>query len=740
MMMKRLVWTACVFAIVQTSALAQTLTGDRLRIGAGSCVLEGLYGPPNEVQMRNCTVLSTQGSDNMTLKPGGDLVLSPTGSDVLPNTGYSKNLGAITNKFLTIHAAELWIETLVAQETVATIGGRIIVGPTTTLTRDLSSATYTGSYPTQQTASFCVKHNSFRLQVVGVELGSKLLMESDGKFEAFTVLDQTTPTVTGSGDYCYTVYRNQDNTGTNDWYAGDAVVDTGKTGDGFLDLYSLHAITTAAVVGPTIAGNVRGSGTWNDWSARWAIGNLKNLYGYAADTYGAAFGNPSATNVTVDATNGFRIRSGTTNKLQADTSGNLSLTGDLSLGTAGVFRVNATAYGTGNGIWIDYNSGTPRFRIGNPAGNRLEWDGSALSVYGNGSGLTSIDGGQITANTINVSSINATGFGGNLVRNGRFEGANSTAGLSGWYLEEGASAPTWGSSAGPDGPGYLSYAPGNGNSGCVAYRATPVFAGQKYRARALVATNGGSTTVGFHVLVFESTSTSSVRNIVLTGASSPDVNRSSYTALAVNVAGTGGWQDVEYTYTAPSGVLWAALGVCDVSGSVSGSTYRDILLDGVEFQEQVGAGHIKANSITAGQIAAGTITATQIAAGTITATQIASGTITAGNIASGTITSGQIAAGTITASNIASGTITGDLITGTTLTLGGSIEAVGFDTTSGQFSVDSGGNVQMSGGFADGAFVFYSTLTADSSFFISGLAGGGTRAVCVNNGGQIVAC
>jgi hypothetical protein len=79
--------------------------------------------------------------------------------------------------------------------------------------------------------------------------------------------------------------------------------------------------------------------------------------------------------VTVDATNGFRIRNSTTNKFVADTSGNLSIVGDLSIGTAGVIRSNATAFATGTGYWLDYNAGTPRFRWARrPA---IGWPGTA---------------------------------------------------------------------------------------------------------------------------------------------------------------------------------------------------------------------------------------------------------------------------------------------------------------------------------------------------------------------------
>ena len=68
-------------------------------------------------------------------------------------------------------------------------------------------------------------------------------------------------------------------------------------------------------------------------------------------------------------------------------SGNIA--GDLVVGTGGQIRSGATTYNNGIGWWLDYNAGTPRFRVGNPLGDRIQWDGSGLNVK---SGLLTIDG------------------------------------------------------------------------------------------------------------------------------------------------------------------------------------------------------------------------------------------------------------------------------------------------------------------------------------------------------------
>lgn len=293
------------------------------------------------------------------------------GADANPSINYTSSLGALATKYLTVHAAELWVETLVAQNTVATIGGRIIVAPTNLLTADLAPAG----------GSIIVKYNN-------LASGDRIYMESNGKVEWMAV---TTGAGGSAGAYSYSVTRNLDGSGANQWYAGDAIVDTGTTGSGFLDLYSTAGVLSGT--GPTIVGNVRTGTTYNNIAPRWAIGNLNGLYGYGT-VYGAAFGDASATNVTIDATNGFRIRNSTTDKFKADTAGNLFLTGSLEMGTAGIFYSSGVSgFTTGTGWWLDYNSGTPRFRVGNPSGDILKWDGTNLSLVStnltiNSSGIT----------------------------------------------------------------------------------------------------------------------------------------------------------------------------------------------------------------------------------------------------------------------------------------------------------------------------------------------------------------
>jgi hypothetical protein len=364
----------------------------------------------------------TTTAGNLTIAPVGDVVFNPTGDDILPNTNYDLNLGSISNKYLTLHAAELWVQTLVAQDVIATIGGRVLVGPTTSLAEDLSNTsrldnpgfesagsggsdvfadwtevasdgsiddettsvkygshackltagastdtrvqqsysvlpgedftlwfwtrgdgTYDGHYYVYDvtngayvisdtatgvtgttyarvTKGFNVPAgcNEIKVNLVcpstdggvayfdGVNLydstltvehnemavGDICYLDANGKVEFMSI--EAGPT--GSGPYEYRVERDKDGTNPNDWYAGDAVFNTGAAGDGFIDLYSVDGVDSNGA-GPTIVGNVRQSATYNDWEPRWAIGNLNSLYGVGAnDYYGVGIGDYSGGN------------------------------------------------------------------------------------------------------------------------------------------------------------------------------------------------------------------------------------------------------------------------------------------------------------------------------------------------------------------------------------------------------------------------------------------------------------
>jgi hypothetical protein len=182
-------------------------------------------------------------------------------------------------------------------------------------------------------------------------------MESNGKVEFMAV---TSVAGGGVGAYTYTVTRDLDGTGRNLWYAGDAVLNTGTTGNGFIDIYSVRGVKAGTEIGPTIVGNVRTGTTYNQWVSAWAVGNLNGLYGYGANhVYGAAFGKygtgVASSFLTADATNGIRMMARSagdadTMMAQWDKDGNI-LIGEATKGntyiSAGVVKIR---YGVNEAI------------------------------------------------------------------------------------------------------------------------------------------------------------------------------------------------------------------------------------------------------------------------------------------------------------------------------------------------------------------------------------------------------
>lgn len=56
--------------------------------------------------------------------------------------------------------------------------------------------------------------------------------------------------------------------------------------------------------------------------------------------------------------------------------------GDITLDSSGFISGGATGYLASTGFWMGYHSGAYKFHIGNPAGDRIVWTGSALDIKG----------------------------------------------------------------------------------------------------------------------------------------------------------------------------------------------------------------------------------------------------------------------------------------------------------------------------------------------------------------------
>lgn len=231
--------------------------------------------------------------------------------------------------------------------------------------------------------------------------GDRVLMEARGQFEAMAVTSAYT-VITPNEEYSYTVTRNLDGTGANDWVEGDAILNTGQTGNGWLELYAQYGLVAAGEsanqrIGPTIVGNVRASNTWNDFSPRFAAGSLNGLYDYATTVYGFAAGNPAATWVALDDTDGLRFMN--------------------VLAEVGYIRPN--------GNWQFYGD----------ANNYISWNGSTMTVRGDIVVTGAVDWNNVTGSP-------------NLVRNSSFELDSDATGAADYfnvYNNDGGAVPTTGS-------------------------------------------------------------------------------------------------------------------------------------------------------------------------------------------------------------------------------------------------------------------------------------------------------
>jgi hypothetical protein len=245
---------------------------------------------------------SITSNNNLTLAPTGSLIQAPTANLVLPNSTSIVDLGAYNRKYRTLYVSELVAETLVAQSVVATIGGRVMVAPTTVLMQAMAAVNSGGDV-------VFVKHNGV------LKVGGYLFMETaPGGVPQFEVMSvDGVLGVQPDGSYEYQVTRNKDGSGGNAWAVGDAVVFTGDVaGTGYIDLTSTQTIHGHS--GPTVTIYSRTSAaTWNSVAPVTTMGNLKGFVDYVSDEHGFAVGDDLTKGITtfngmtVDRTKGLRL-------------------------------------------------------------------------------------------------------------------------------------------------------------------------------------------------------------------------------------------------------------------------------------------------------------------------------------------------------------------------------------------------------------------------------------------------
>jgi hypothetical protein len=174
-------------------------------------------------------------------------------------------------------------------------------------------------------------------------VGDFVLCRAAGKVEYFEIGSVVTGTT-------YNVTRNLDGSGANDWAAGTPYAVLGSSGDGRVELNAYDS--------PRIQ-LVQQGATYNAQNELMRIGDLNGGWGYGSSIYGMAIGKygTGLPNLTMDATNGLRIRSGADDIMQFDVSGNALITNKIKLpGVNSALTIGSTpptAADAGTGIWID---------------------------------------------------------------------------------------------------------------------------------------------------------------------------------------------------------------------------------------------------------------------------------------------------------------------------------------------------------------------------------------------------
>jgi hypothetical protein len=284
---------------------------------------------------------------NGTIATTGDLTFNVSGSDILPNSSVATDLGDYNKMWRTLHAAELYVENLVAQDVLATIGGRIMVAPTTKLIADVNTIQTT----------IDVEHNNL------TNGGYIILKTAPGGVAQTEAMKVASASSVISGGYRYTVERDKDGSGANSWVNGDAVAYLGKNaGEGYLELTSTSTIHNDSGPNMTIYART-GTTTWNANNPVVSVGNLESFVDYSSDEFGIAVGD-DLNNSSLSSFKGFT----------ADRSNGLRLFNtDIQLYKSGSKHVKISNDGTFK-IGTDIDTGSESLK--------LSWNGSTLAVTG----------------------------------------------------------------------------------------------------------------------------------------------------------------------------------------------------------------------------------------------------------------------------------------------------------------------------------------------------------------------
>ena len=191
----------------------------------------------------------------------------------------------------------------------------------------------------------------------------------------------------------------------------------GNTGDivAVTYIYLDIAASTTVLQTTTTAANAVGTG-------KILLCTAKNVADATKLATFQSFGGATATSGTFITASNIAALTITANEIAANTitAGKMSvsqlsaITADLGAITAGTIvlpsggymRSGQTAYDTGTGFYLGNDGGTPKFSLGNSAGDKMTWNGTTLAIVGSLTATT----GSIGGFTISATTISSTGL------------------------------------------------------------------------------------------------------------------------------------------------------------------------------------------------------------------------------------------------------------------------------------------------------------------------------------------
>lgn len=167
-------------------------------------------------------------------------------------------------------------------------------------------------------------------------------------------------------------------------------------------------------------------------NAWWGATTLGSAVAKVLNTGVATFTSVTATG-TIQATAGFI---GSATALVYESQG-------INTGITGHLRGGQTAYHTGIGYFLGYESGQYKFSIGDPSGNYITWDGSTLTIVGNQVIIDVFTSNGTWTKRTGAKLVNVKGWaGGGAGGSGSGAGTGGGGGGGGAYLETDFAAST----------------------------------------------------------------------------------------------------------------------------------------------------------------------------------------------------------------------------------------------------------------------------------------------------------